>query len=300
MNQATVIAGQRQPPCAVCTERDTLFRYQVHEQRVYECRACGLHFFSPQPTDGELAAIYTADYFLGSEDVTSRQRVADLKQRTAARHTDLLRKHVGLGGRVLEVGCGKGEFLVESRLAGFDVYGLEYSADAAAAANRRLEQERVQVGQVGTTPLDDCTFDAIAFFDVIEHVRDPLEFMRRIARALKPGGVVLLTTPVVDSLSARIMRRHWMEYKVEHLFYFTQRSLRKLFDDAGLDPVDARPNIKVLSFDYIYRHFARFRVPLVTPALGLVRRCVPESLANRPITLTASGSLLAVAKKPHD
>lgn len=259
-----------------------------------------MRFFHPQPDDVRLASIYTADYFLGSENEEARRRVADLKQGTAAGHVQRLLAHIGSGnGRILEIGCGKGEFLVESQQAGLDVFGLEYSADAAKAANARLGSERVQVGQVGVTPLAARAYDAIVFFDVIEHVRDPLDFMCRITEALKPGGVVMLTTPAVDTLSARLMGRHWMEYKIEHLFYFNERSLRLMFSEAGLVPCDFRPNIKVLSFDYVYRHFERFRVPMISPLLSFVRWCVPDRLANRPIRITSSGSVLAIAKKPH-
>jgi SAM-dependent methyltransferase len=272
----------------------------VHGHAVHQCRSCGARFFHPQPTDQELAAIYTAGYFLGHESEDARERVAQLKRGTALHHVRTLQEHLGRPtGRLLEIGCGKGEFLLEAQWAGFDVHGLEYSSDAAAAANIRLGADRVQVGQVGVNPLEEAAFDAIVFFDVIEHVRDPLDYMRRVARALRPGGVIMLTTPAVDTLSARLMGRHWMEYKTEHLFYFTERSLRGVFDEAGLVPFVFKPNVKVLSFDYVYRHFERFRVPGITTVMGLVRRCVPDRLANRQLRITSAGSVLAVARKPN-
>lgn len=301
VDQAAVINSGGLTACTACAGTEVSFRCSVHGQSVHECRSCGLRFFHPQPSDDQLAAIYTADYFLGSESEEGRRRVAELKQGTARQHVERLAQQLGRRtGRILEIGCGKGEFLAEAQWAGFDVHGLEYSSDAVAAANTRLGEQRVQVGQVGATPLEDAAYDAIVFFDVLEHVRDPMDFMRRIGRALKPGGLVMLTTPAVDTLSARLMGRHWMEYKVEHLYYFTRASLRLLFKQANLTPRQFRPNTKVLSFDYIYRHFERFRVPLVSGLLGLFRRCMPDTLANRQIRITSSGSVLAVASKAND
>ena len=73
----------------------------------------------------------------------------------------------------------------------------------------------------------------------------------------------MLVTPSLDSWSAKMLGNRWMEYKTEHLFYFNERSLRRLLEAVGFKPVAFRPNTKILSLDYINHHFQRFRVPVL-------------------------------------
>jgi len=79
-----------------------------------------------------------------------------------------------------------------------------------------------------------------------------------------------------------------MEYKVEHLFYFGRRSLEGLLKEAGFEPLVCRESEGALA-RYIYYHFERFPVPVLTSLFRLVRRCVPEGLAHRHCVLPASG-----------
>ena len=136
----------------------------------------------------------------------------------------------------------------------------------------------------------------VAFADVIEHVRDPKSFLQRVHHVLAPGGVVVLVTPALDSWSRRAMGSKWMEYKVEHLYYFSGRSIRKLLASCAFREIGIRPNRKVLTLDYLWRHFNRFKVPVVSPLITLIRRITPEALAHRHIVIPASG-LIATARK---
>ena len=92
------------------------------------------------------------------------------------------------------------------------------------------------------------------------------------------------------------MRSRWMEYKVEHLYYFSARSIRLLLERCGFDEIRISPNRKVLTIDYLSRHFDRFRVPILSPLVGLLRRAVPNRIAHRHLLVSASG-LMAIARK---
>jgi 2-polyprenyl-3-methyl-5-hydroxy-6-metoxy-1,4-benzoquinol methylase len=211
----------------------------------------------------------------------------------------MLYRHVSANAPILlEVGCGCGEFLVEAQRRGFEVSGIEISSYAAETANHRLGMERVTVGTLGGVYLPETTFDVVVFADVIEHVRDPLEFLRRVYTLLKPGGIVFLVTPSLDSWSARLLGHRWMEYKVEHLFYFSKSTIQLALEKANFVRVTTLPNVKVLSVDYVYHHFRRFPVSLLTSWVALVRKLIPERFAHRHVRLVASG-LVAIANKPQ-
>ena len=261
------------------------------------CGGCGLTRAEPQPSAAALDAIYTAGYFLGDETAEGRARLRGLKRASARRYLAELARYRGPhGGRLLEVGCGTGDFLAEARAAGYDVAGVEVSAAAAAEARAAAEGASVSVGELSAAAFPPGTFDVCVLWDVLEHARDPVELLRSVHAVLRPGGVVALATPSLDSWSARLLGRRWMEFKTEHLFYFDRGTLEGTLWRAGFLGLVVAPGWKVLSLDYVARHFERFRVPLVTPLLRAARGLLPPLLRDRPLPVVASG-VLAFGRK---
>ena len=245
-----------------------------------------------------LAAIYSDHYFLGGQSAELAERRAHMKSATGALYLDALARLVRPeSARLLEIGCGQGEVLAEARMRGFVVSGTEISSHAAAVANRRLPEPAVRVGALDQVALPASHFDAILAADVIEHVRDPHAFLTRVHQLLAPGGVLLLVTPSLDSWTRRWLRSRWMEYKIEHLYYFSAASLRLLLEQCGFGAIRIAASRKVLTLDYVCRHFERFPVPLLTPLLSLARRTMPDRIAYRHLRMASSG-LLATAKTP--
>lgn len=284
--------------CPVCSGPSLVPAFQIHGFALRRCQDCGLRYLDPQPDDEVLAGIYTQDYFIGERTPELEVRVSRLKQGTAGLYLDALEGCLGRrGGTLLELGCGEGDFLVQARQRGWETQGLDISVHCAARANERLGVEAVQAGVLEQAGFPAQSVDVVACFDVIEHVRDPLAFLRRVYALLRPGGVLCAVTPCVDSLSARVMGRLWMEYKVEHLYYFSRLSLSRALERTGFVPLEMRPNRKVLDMDYICLHFVRCPVPGFSPLFRGLRACLPEALALRPFSIPAGG-VLVMARKP--
>jgi SAM-dependent methyltransferase len=285
------------PRCPVC-ERPTLpGRPAVSKYAVRACPDCRLEFLDPQPDDSVLEAIYSDSYFLGGLSGEAAGRRSQMKRATGALYIDTLAGMVRPeDADLLEIGCGHGEVLLEARNRGFRVSGMEISAHAAEIANRRLGAQAVSVGALETLAPARARFSAVLAADVIEHVRSPEDWLRRIHELLIPGGALLLITPSLDSWTRRLLRTHWMEYKVEHLYYFSGVSIRLLLERCGFDEIRISSSRKVLTIDYLWRHFERFRVPILSPLMGLLRRVVPNRIAHRHLLLRAGG-LLATARK---
>jgi SAM-dependent methyltransferase len=246
-----------------------------------------------------LNVIYDERYFLGEREDLSPGAVDGLKRATAKLYVDqIYRVNSGPGLTLLEIGCGTGDFLAEAQSRGLSVRGVEYSEPAAAAANRKLGAQLVQTGSIDTVTLPERFFEVIAFSDVLEHVREPRRFVARVYSLLKPGGFVFAVTPSLDSWSRKLMGNRWMEYKVEHLFYFGHESLQRLFLSAGYERVTFVPNYKVLSLDYVNAHFRRFPVPVWTPFLAALGRVAPRWLAGKPVRVVASGTIVLAHKQP--
>jgi len=288
----------REPLCPICGQSDLVsFAFQRNGNAIHSCQRCALEFLFPQPADDTLSSIYSNSYFLGSKDKVSVRRQEALKRATAKLYLDAIAPFVHmLKPKLLEIGCGSGDFLIEARSRGFEVEGLEYSDHAAMDANTRLGCSVVRVGSPEKKSLPTNEYDVIAAFDVIEHLRDPRQSLSDLHAALKSGGLLAVVTPSLDSWSRHLLGRHWMEYKTEHLTYFSRRSLTQLFRATGFDTVHFFPNYKVLSLDYVSSHFDRFRVPVASPLVHLLRSALPEKLAHRPTKIVASG-VTALAQK---
>jgi SAM-dependent methyltransferase len=282
--------------CPLCGAEGLRYQFTHGATPIVRCSGCGLLMRNPQPSDAELAAIYTEHYFLGSAgpqalaDETSR-----LKRQTAAMYLDEIEARLNVdrqgrrGLRLLELGSGLGDLLVEATSRGYEVTGIEYSASSVRTANERLGAARVLRGSIGDVSLPAGHFDVAVLADLIEHTRDPLADLRHLWHVLRPGAVLFIAVPSLDSWSARLMRERWMEFKDEHLFYFDSLTMQWLLFKAGFEQVEIEAGHKRLSPNYVIKHFERFPVPLVSPAAHFTGTLLPGPLRRRPITVVASG-----------
>jgi SAM-dependent methyltransferase len=139
---------------------------------------------------------------------------------------DLIRRHRD-GGRLLEVGCGRGDFL-KAASESFEVWGVEPDPNLAGAASSRA---RVFNGFVGDAPWTD--FDIAASFHVIEHVPSPSRFLEGIAGRLRPGGLLVVETPDIGSWPFRIRQSRWRQFIPGHHFFFDRTTLPRLLEKCG-------------------------------------------------------------------
>jgi len=130
-------------------------------------------------------------------------------------------------GRLLEVGCARGDFLSVAREV-FDVSGVEPNPSLADDAEKIAPIYR---DVIETLPWHD--FDVVASFHVIEHVDSPKRFVAAMAERIKPGGLLVLETPDIDSLPFRMMKAKWRQFIPEHYYFFDQTTMTRLLTDNG-------------------------------------------------------------------
>jgi 2-polyprenyl-3-methyl-5-hydroxy-6-metoxy-1,4-benzoquinol methylase len=137
-------------------------------------------------------------------------------------------------GRLLDIGCATGNFLAAmQRYPGWEVYGVEISPFASAYA-RDVLGLNVHTGTLETAQLPVEDFDVITLWDVIEHMPDPLESLGRMYRLLKPGGMLIMRTPNLNSWDARLFGRYWIGYELpRHLYVFSRATLGSMITMAG-------------------------------------------------------------------
>ncbi len=175
--------------CPICLVAAAEPTFTKDSYPIYRCGSCAGEFLEPQPDDRALAEIYDAEYFLGDHDEASDRRVAALKSGTSALYLDRLSPTLaGNGRRLLEIGCGTGDLLLQAQSRSFEVNGVEYSTVAAATANQRLGAELVRTGTIENASLPAGHFDVVVACDVIEHTRDPKSFLEQGTRAASARG----------------------------------------------------------------------------------------------------------------
>lgn len=146
------------------------------------------------------------------------------------------------GGRLLDVGCGSGDWLVQMRQLGWNAEGLDF--DPAAVELARTRNLTVRLGPLEQQDYPSEAFDAVTLHHVIEHVPDPVATLRACHRVLRPRGRLILATPNARSLSHRVFRSDWRGLEPpRHLHIFTPESLRRALEQAGFRRMTLHPQI---------------------------------------------------------
>ena len=143
------------------------------------------------------------------------------------------------GQRLLDIGCGNGDFLCSAQEAGWQVSGIEPDPKAADAARQRGVD--VTVGTVDLLASESDCFDAITLSHVIEHVHEPKQLLHAVLRLLKPGGMVYIDTPNIQSHGAELFGKNWRGMETpRHLVLFNPGSLTYLLSELGFERINLK------------------------------------------------------------
>lgn len=265
------------------------------------CPHCQLGYADPFPDDATLAAIYGAHYYDSWNLRDGGKATGEMKRATFRRRIAQCGPWLKPGARVLDLGCATGYFLEEAVSAGFEPFGVDIASDAIAQCEAQFGSGRFFCGefqdaQFAANPAG--LFDAIFMSDYIEHVRHPQAVLELVAQRLVPGGIVVVTTPNVASLTRCIMGARWPHFKVEHLWYFSRQSLEHLLAETGLQTMAHSAATKSLTLSYLAAQFRYYPHPHLTPLLNGLTRILPTPLADARFRLL-TGEVTVIARRPE-
>lgn len=207
------------------------------ETQVVKCRDCTIYYTSPTliPETNPYAKETAEEYFHLHD---SRRKIVQGEELAA-----FAEKILGQPGRMLEIGCGRGELLVGAANRGWSVYGVEMTEDFAAAARANgVEIERSSVEECRSL---DKAYDVVLLAAILEHLYDPTAILRRVREALRPGGLVFIDVPNESSLTMRFgnlyMRARGRDWSINlsptfspfHVVGFSPTSLRRTLEAVG-------------------------------------------------------------------
>lgn len=265
--------------CPICraVHRVNLLR-GTRSGDLHRCTACGFVYADPR----------------GRPDPTLPPAFTDQPAvyRANARHRlGLAAGAAGVtAGRLLDVGCYDGGFLLAARELGYAVQGVEPAPAGAARARERglpVLESRFEDAAFAEP------FAIVTFIHSLEHFADPLAALRRARELLRPGGAVVVEVPNFDAWSRRLLGRRWRQYLADHDKFFEPATLRHCLTRAGFEIRFLRPVGKVASIGLLADRLGRYY------SAGLGRR-LGETAGRRgwtekTITLNLGDILLAVA-----
>lgn len=223
--------------CPTCgAEASASGDFDFHGHPMHRCSRCGTVYAGEYADPDE---VYVDGYLCGGTDFGLDVRHPIFQEWLAGvgeRRCRLIERHTGGRGRLLDVGCGTGEFTAAAQRHGFEVQGVEPEASGAEMARSRgLDVRTATLEESG---LPERSYDVVSAFHVLEHLPDSRAFLRTLARWCRPGGHVVVEVPNFASVVRRRSGPDWIHLRpLEHLVYHSPASLRKAFAGAGLEPV---------------------------------------------------------------
>lgn len=230
--------------CPVCGSTDArATSYDANPFKIKRCNGCDHWYLSPRLAPQDIQRFYESpDYFGGGETGVGYANYDTQERSLRATFAKLLvnlDRHGLMGGELLEVGCGPGYLLDEARGFFDSLTGIELSPPTAKLAE---ETSGAKVYLSHEALPRDAQFDLIVGTHVIEHIYEPVAFVRELAQHLKPGGAMVLAAPHMGSLLRYLMGRRWPSFKYpEHVSYFDAKTLADMMRRAGLEVAGRLP-----------------------------------------------------------
>lgn len=215
--------------CMVC---HTPFRYQERYKDIERahglynlliCPKCRFGKTDPSPTDKHLSDLYSSRIYRdhGSRFMPLVERSIRVFRKFRQKRIERFARK----GRILDIGCGRGEFLSFLKERGWEAIGLELNEETSWHA-RNVFGLDIRTGSLVNAQFEDIYFDVITLWHVLEHLPDPVQTIKDCRRILKPGGLLVIAAPNFDSLQARISGRYWFHLDLpHHVSHFTDKNL---------------------------------------------------------------------------
>ena len=238
--------------CNLCGSDQYRAAYEMPDRKFFrddffmivECEQCGLGFVNPRPTLSEIQKYYPAKYYQ-NPPTKSHERYLD---RRFSAEADFLKPLENESGRkrLLDVGCGNGEFPRFMIARGWEVEGVE-----TAEASQRIVDFPVYAQEFDKIPVHEPCYDAVTAWAVMEHVHDPIAYFRKAGEVVKKGGLFVFLVQNFESVASRHL---FCEDVPRHLYFFTRGTVKKYLEKTGFaleKEVNGRKIFKLAPYNWL-------------------------------------------------
>lgn len=273
--------------CALCGGDNSKIKYAVDTKRIrlakvwmngveqtlcgteiiVACKTCGLVYVNPRLVRAPGLRTYSVEEEMEYFTATSAARQRAFEEMVCSIPRWLGRQPHSL----LDIGCGDGLLIQVAKAKGIESAGTEISEPLLWLVRRRVGEKAVFSGD--GTNLPEHSFDVVTLVNVLEHVTDPAAILRTAARVLKPDGVLMVHTINMGGLPAQFSGARW--YQIEpfnHLYYFTEKTLRRQMLAVGLEPMGRFSLVISSGIKARFHHLLASRSIYLDNGLGIVAR----------------------------
>jgi 2-polyprenyl-3-methyl-5-hydroxy-6-metoxy-1,4-benzoquinol methylase len=213
---------------------------------VYRCNNCQHHYLSPVINNELLNEYYSKLNSVYYTETNTDTNHLSIENEFIFK---LINKYLP-NGKVLEIGCGYGFLLNCFHKHGYETIGVEPSPHASTFAKNKLGLNIID-SFINEDSFEENFFDIILLFDVVEHISNMDEMKRIIMKSLKPGGLLVIGTANINSLSAKFSGKGWKYFSCwEHVSFFSHRSINYFLNDLEMTPIIIKNRSYVGSFCY--------------------------------------------------
>lgn len=291
-------------PCPLCGCPNYQAVFNIgKDKKIVRCKSCSMVYLNPMPTQKEMKVFYNSKYFFHKEGIKyGYGNYLELESLFHVMYRNWLKQLVPYLEnnqkqiKILEVGCAAGYFLDIAKQAGYDVYGIEPSPIGTRAQNEY--GEHIYLSTFEETEFQNNFFDLVVFFDLLEHIDNPIMFFDKVVSYLKPGGVIVLTTPNIGSIFRKLLGKYWFHFKIDHLNYFSKKTIRKLASRYNLKILVLKNCIKITNLNFILNRLQDY-YGLKFP-IRIKKNLENWELFKRPFCFPFSSELFVSMKKGRE
>lgn len=235
--------------CLMCFSSKLNFSFPYYsnfDKRTFDvfiCHDCGSLVSLPVYTKEELLKLYPEDYLFkkirGGNfllKMYNRLEWLFIYKFTITKKIKLLNKFKkDEKMKLLDIGCGSGLFLMEAKKKGFDIDGVDFSKDALEA--KKIFNDNIFIGDFLEIDFPEKSYDIITLFYVFEHLQSPQEIFKKINKILREDGIVIFSTPIIDSFGARVFKKKWVAINEipRHTLIPSYKSIIKFLSNTGFN-----------------------------------------------------------------
>ncbi|MHB9053010.1 MAG: class I SAM-dependent methyltransferase [Thermoleophilia bacterium] len=240
MTNSTSAIETEMAACPICGEQDfspvltaeSMDHLASMPFTVVSCNSCGLMMTNPRPTADAIGEFYESGFYEQGESLIKRSLINPVMK---GFHELRLRQVTQrmTGGKILDVGCGKGKFLQVAARHGWEAWGIEPSHRSLSFVQDKSGMKIIG-GRFEDADLPDGYFDVVTMWHTLEHFYHPDDTLKKVRRKLRDGGLLVVRVPNGASWDFSMGRAKWFHLDVpRHLYHFSPDSLRKLIGQAG-------------------------------------------------------------------
>jgi SAM-dependent methyltransferase len=228
--------------CHLCGSKDLINLHTNAIDRHYriagdytisKCSSCTLVFLNPMPDDSILVHLYPEDFYAYQDFEQKPSWLKQLILKILLPSFETRDPTFSKPGKVLDIGCGSGEFLAKMRDLGWETNGVEVSSAAAKLGNERFGLD-IFTGSLLESSFPDNYFDYIRSNHSLEHIYNPNQTIAEIHRILKPGGKVHIGVPNINSFNAKMFGEYWWYLGAPvHTFNYSVKTLTEMLKKHG-------------------------------------------------------------------